>query len=482
MGNSRKSYPMERFHYFVQTVLKKKAIENSQEIYFESPWIEAGEKSVSKFRGKELGSYYYFDAIAPNGFGKLQGHVIFEIKSRFQKNESLNKAIEELYKKAQYNTRSDRKIHIIFIVNDWLTTRHITDYSDKDYDCSIWDLDVIDEWRVQYPIDYNNTVGYEAVYESYYESRYTSAFHDNNGLLIQSTRQCIRRREPFAIVLGAGVSVDQGAKSWDDLLNDLKSDIENQNKLDDADKVFDMVGGTSLTTAQMCKDVYTDDLSFVWKIHNSLYREEKPLSQESELSQIAKIAGKCKDNRRFRILTYNYDDFLERYLDRQDIDYCSLFSVKEHYVDGTRSTDLYNMEGDVNENLLVYHVHGFLPKVKYKKDVQKVHERSICLTEADYHLLYNQPYSWPIVSQLSFFRENICLFIGCSLKDPNIRRLLEITASIPPKHFAFLTKEDLTLKDQMQVTAHFFRIGVNIIWVDRYTDIPILLKHIYDEI
>ena len=56
MGNSRKSYPMERFHYFVQTVLKKKAIENSQEIYFESPWIEAGEKSVSKFRGKELGS------------------------------------------------------------------------------------------------------------------------------------------------------------------------------------------------------------------------------------------------------------------------------------------------------------------------------------------------------------------------------------------------------------------------------------------
>ena len=135
-----------------------------------------------------------------------------------------------------------------------------------------------------------------------------------------------------------------------------------------------------------------------------------------------------------------------------------------------------------NENLLVYHVHGFLPKVKYKKDVQKVHERSICLTEADYHLLYNQPYSWPIVSQLSFFRENICLFIGCSLKDPNIRRLLEITASIPPKHFAILTKEDLTLKDEMQVTAHFFRIGVNIIWVDRYTDIPILLKHIYDEI
>lgn len=483
MGNPKKNYPMERFYYFVQTILKKKAIENSQEIYFESPWIEAGKKTVSKFRGKEVGSHHYFDAIAPNGFEQLQGHVIFEIKSRFQKNESLNKAIEELYKKIQYNAGTDRKIHIIFIINDWAGVHHIEDYSHKGYDCSVWDLDVIDEWRVQYPIDYNNTVGGdEAVHESYYESKYIEAFRDNNEILIQSTWQCIKRRGPFAIVLGAGVSVDQGAKSWDALLDDLKSDIENQNKLDEATKVFDMVGGTSLTTAQLCKDIYIDELSFVWKIHNSLYQKERPLSQESELSQIAKISEKCKDNRRFRILTYNYDDFLERYLDDQNIDYCSLFSVKEHYVGGTRSTDLYNMEGDVNENLLVYHVHGFLPKVKYKKDVQKVHERSICLTEADYHLLYNQPYSWPIVSQLSFFRENICLFIGCSLKDPNIRRLLEITASIPPKHFAVLTKENLTLKDQAQVTAHFFRIGVNIIWVDKYSDIPVLLKHIYDKI
>lgn len=111
--------------------------------------------------------------------------------------------------------------------------------------------------------------------------------------------------------------------------------------------------------------------------------------------------------------------------------------------------------------------------------------RSICLTEADYNMLYNQPYSWPIASQLSFFRENTCLFIGCSLSDPNIRRLLEITAYNPPKHYAifamtykstdalgYTTTKQLTSKDRLQIENHFYRIGINILWVKDYSEIP----------
>lgn len=107
------------------------------------------------------------------------------------------------------------------------------------------------------------------------------------------------------------------------------------------------------------------------------------------------------------------------------------------------------------------------------------------------NMLYNQPYSWPIASQLSFFRENICLFIGCSLSDPNIRRLLEITAYNPPKHYAILpmmykrtdasgavVPKQFTTKDRLQIENHFYRIGINILWVRDYSAIPTWLHNL----
>lgn len=205
----------------------------------------------------------------------------------------------------------------------------------------------------------------------------------------------------------------------------------------------------------------------------------------TELGEIAQLAAKCRKDRNFRILSYNYDDFLEQYLDVCKVRCCSLFTTKIRYSNGRNSTDVYGVNGQPDQNLRLYHVHGFLPKVATKDQMDILHTRSICLTEADYNMLYNQPYSWPIASQLSFFRENTCLFIGCSLSDPNIRRLLEITACDPPKHYAILSmayddvnekneeiKKQLTLKDRLQIENHFYRIGINIIWVEDYSKIP----------
>lgn len=158
------------------------------------------------------------------------------------------------------------------------------------------------------------------------------------------------------------------------------------------------------------------------------------------------------------------------------------FRIAELFVIWAVRSFLY---GQPNQSLRLYHVHGFLPKVATKSQLDTLHIRSICLTEADYNMLYNQPYSWPIASQLSFFRENICLFIGCSLSDPNIRRLLEITAYNPPKHYAILpmmykstdasgavVPKQFTTKDRLQIENHFYRIGINILWVRDYSAIP----------
>lgn len=209
------------------------------------------------------------------------------------------------------------------------------------------------------------------------------------------------------------------------------------------------------------------------------------LTVNRKLGEIAQLAQKCRKDQNFRILTYNYDDFLEQYLEWRGVKCCSMFTTKVRYSNGQASADFYGVNGQPNQSLRLYHVHGFLPKVATKSQLDTLHIRSICLTEADYNMLYNQPYSWPIASQLSFFRENICLFIGCSLSDPNIRRLLEITAYNPPKHYAILpmmykstdasgavVPKQFTTKDRLQIENHFYRIGINILWVRDYSAIP----------
>lgn len=207
-----------------------------------------------------------------------------------------------------------------------------------------------------------------------------------------------------------------GAKTWDELLKDFQKEIEERCLLDDSEAVFEEVGGSSLTTAQLCKDIWASEKPFAWQIHKSLYDAAQDLNLNTELGEIAQLAQRCQGDRNFRILSYNYDDFLEQYLNFLNVRCCSMFTTKIRYSNGRDSADFYGMNGQPNQSLRLYHVHGFLPKVATRDQLDTLHMRSICLTEADYNMLYNQPYSWPIASQLSFFRENTCLFIGCSLQ------------------------------------------------------------------
>jgi hypothetical protein len=53
-------------------------------------------------------------------------------------------------------------------------------------------------------------------------------------------------------------------------------------------------------------------------------------------------------------------------------------------------------------------------------------ENQIVFSEDSYHDQFVDPFSWSNLTQLNKFTQNTCLFIGLSMTDPNLRRLLDV--------------------------------------------------------
>ena len=142
-----------------------------------------------------------------------------------------------------------------------------------------------------------------------------------------------------------------------------------------------------------------------------------------------------------------------------------------------------------NSELSIFHVHGYLPK---RFDEETSHE--LIFSEEDYHRVYRDAYCWSNLVQLNYLREKTCLFIGCSLTDPNLRRLLDVASGSneKPRHFALLRRpkiektEELSrfdietyVKIDMSIKERCFSMmGINIIWIDDFKEISDILHWI----
>lgn len=107
-----------------------------------------------------------------------------------------------------------------------------------------------------------------------------------------------------------------------------------------------------------------------------------------------------------------------------------------------------------------------------------------------------EPYNWANISQLNYMINNTCLFIGLSMTDPNMRRLLEIAAQKRTEndgecqHYAIMRRFKIKDSEEVESIKSFERVneslqesffkelGVNVLWIDEFSEIPILLKQI----
>lgn len=144
---------------------------------------------------------------------------------------------------------------------------------------------------------------------------------------------------------------------------------------------------------------------------------EEKLEGNATLQQVARLCGVDANGHRGvrAVITYNYDDLLESVLDREGIDHVPIWETG----------------ADVDPAALpIYHVHGFVP---FARERGGSSEEELIFSEAQFNAAANNPYHWANIVQLHHLTGSTGLAVGLSLRDRNLRRLLDAAARTPIK-------------------------------------------------
>lgn len=273
-------------------------------------------------------------------------------------------------------------------------------------------------------------------------------------------------RYDCVLFLGAGVSVSAQLPKWNDLLYNLLGDNGAINSID-FDGISKESGYSYLIIAryiQKLRKIEND--SMVDAVRKLLYANDKAKSSEL-IRMICRVIKSQKNIR--SVITYNYDTLIEENLNQI----------------GVRNFPVYKSTQCDYKSLPIYHVHGVV-----HRDNPCTQNDEIVLSEEHYHKVYTEVFDWSNVEQLHALTRCTCYFIGLSMEDPNLRRLLEIATKDCEKavrHYVFLERKCFTNDEDKAERDYQIRediladLGLNVIWYegkDNHKELPELLKHL----
>lgn len=298
-----------------------------------------------------------------------------------------------------------------------------------------------------------------------------------------------------SFILGAGISIDAGGLLWNELLEkllEINTDLRPIGLSKEDYSIIKEKSGDSLLISgryilsQLKEKMGEELIEVLQKIFYKRYAKDYP-SSPTALQAISKIIRDF-DNVE-SIITFNYDQFIEEALEEA--------GVKSKTYDKGGILKL----GEVP----VFHVHGLIarPNDNSNTNIKLLSSRDITLSENDYHEKYLKDNDWSNIELQHALRRHVCFFIGHSMTDPNLRRLLDYAKNEYEKgkeHYVFLKKESFLPKkleqenkekkdckkeqeknkknlklDEMhrqRLENLYEELGINVIWFDDNPDNP----------
>lgn len=286
----------------------------------------------------------------------------------------------------------------------------------------------------------------------------------------------------MTIFCGAGVSFESGIPTWNKLLKELLKEVYSDHKLPDIDaKLADVFQNRQNLSPLIVANYLKIGLgkNFLSTVRDVLYQDY--VGPSSSIKELVELCRPKRNRKSLKaIVTFNFDDIIEEQLIAEKIDCISIFDEGERYKES---------------QIPVFHPHGFLPRTP-KRLPSKY---QIVFSEDAYHSQFIDPFSWSNLIQLNYLSSSICLFVGISLTDLNMRRLLDVSErknkNKDKNHY--LIKKRYELKDLFddssmlseknkslipiiekieEKDAH--NLGFNMIWINGFEEIPDILKQI----
>lgn len=313
----------------------------------------------------------------------------------------------------------------------------------------------------------------------------------------------------LVLFLGAGVSMSANMLGWADLVSKVYFEALNSKGIKIKDirrdpksywKLAESFGnGNLLIRTRYAKLLLEENFNNI--VHRWLYKDSTDTSDLiKQISNI--IALRDEYDRRLvnSVVTYNYDNLIEENLKLLDVPVTPIWRESQRVLPSSVG---------------IYHVHGYLPK-------DNEYSGNIVFSEDEYHELYKNPYTWSNVIQLNLFRERTCLFIGSTLSDPNIRRLLDVSkqSNFSKQHYIIYPRiyteekyrgiindaqqlsiirknnnenvinklnyllmdeeviRETMLAEELLIEKDFSNLGLNVIWISDFSEIPKILETI----
>jgi hypothetical protein len=340
-----------------------------------------------------------------------------------------------------------------------------------------------------------------------------------------NTMRTFRYMGSLCVVLGAGVTMDAGGPSWEQLVRKLlsigletgfdivktippdqlgpshiltdsaervvgKKHFTKQQK-PEAQEIISMIDDkradteTLMRGAQLCLKVAGQRLFA--DITNILYDNGRrgPGLIHEELAALAehiKILGPG-DNRVFgwsSIITYNFDDLMGMALDNRGIARAAwAMRGKEPVGD---PNDIAKRQGQNSPYLPVIHLHGYTPaRFFYITNIKFVFATS------QYETVYGADQRPILDSVFEQFLANPvqrALYVGCSFQDQHMNKLLKNALDRLPgcEHCALLQWPgpggciEATADEIERQSSHYLSFGIRPVWFDKFTEIPDLIR------